>query len=77
MPSGLESSSSHRQKNVSKTFKVSRRKAGVIGAAANFFVPKFEKKEAVKNISFSIEKGEAVGFIGPNGKSHTVVSFLV
>ncbi len=61
-------------KNVSKTFKVSRRRAGAIGAAANFFVPKFEKKEAVKNISFNIEKGEAVGFIGPNGagKSTTV-----
>lgn len=61
-------------KNVSKTFKVSRRRAGAIGAVANIFAPKFEKKEAVKNISFNIEKGEAVGFIGPNGagKSTTV-----
>lgn len=61
-------------KNVSKTFKVSRRRAGAIGAMANVFAPKFEKKEAVKNISFNIEKGEAVGFIGPNGagKSTTV-----
>lgn len=61
-------------KNVSKTFKVSRRRAGAIGAVANVFAPKFEKKEAVKNVSFNIEKGEAVGFIGPNGagKSTTV-----
>lgn len=61
-------------KNVSKTFKVSRRRAGAIGAVANVFAPKFEKKEAVKNISFNIGKGEAVGFIGPNGagKSTTV-----
>lgn len=61
-------------KNVSKAFKVSRRRAGAVGTVANLFVPKFDKKEAVKNISFDIEKGEAVGFIGPNGagKSTTV-----
>lgn len=61
-------------KNVSKTFRVSKRKSGVPGMIANLFVPRFEKKEAVKNISFSIEQGEMVGFIGPNGagKSTTI-----
>lgn len=61
-------------KDISKTFKVSKRRGGVPGMLANLFVPKFERKEAVKNISFSIEKGEMVGFIGPNGagKSTTI-----
>lgn len=61
-------------KDVSKTFKISKRRSGVPGMLANLFVPKFDKKEAVKDISFSIEQGEMVGFIGPNGagKSTTI-----
>jgi len=60
--------------NVSKTFKVSKRNAGIPGMVANMFLPKYELKEAVKGISFSIEQGEMVGFIGPNGagKSTTI-----
>ncbi len=53
--------------NVSKTYKINKRKAGFTGMAANLFAPKYEKKEAVREISFSIEQGEMVGFIGPNG----------
>lgn len=61
-------------KNISKTFKISKRRSGVPGMLANLFMPKYEKKEAVKNISFDIEKGEMAGFIGPNGagKSTTI-----
>lgn len=59
---------------VSKTFRINKRKAGVTGMIANLFVPKYEKKQAVKDISFTIEQGEMVGFIGPNGagKSTTI-----
>lgn len=61
-------------KNVSKSFKISKRAKGIPGAVANLFVPKYEKKQAVKDISFQIEQGEMVGFIGPNGagKSTTI-----
>ena len=61
-------------KEVSKTFQVSKRSAGIPGMLANLVVPKYEKKVAVKDISFSIEEGEMVGFIGPNGagKSTTI-----
>ncbi len=60
--------------NISKTYKVSKRKSGIPGMLANLFVPKFENKEAVKDVSFSIEQGEMVGFVGPNGagKSTTI-----
>ncbi|MBQ9767837.1 MAG: ATP-binding cassette domain-containing protein [Lachnospiraceae bacterium] len=60
--------------DVSKSFRVSKRSAGIPGMLANLIVPKFEKKQAVQNISFSIEAGEMVGFIGPNGagKSTTI-----
>ena len=60
--------------NISKKYKISKRKSGIPGMLANLFVPKFENKEAVKDISFSIEKGEMVGFVGPNGagKSTTI-----
>lgn len=59
---------------VSKAFRVSRRSAGIPGMLANLIRPKYEKKQAVNNITFSIEEGEMVGFIGPNGagKSTTI-----
>ncbi len=61
-------------KNVSKTFKVSKRAAGIPGMIANLVAPKYEYKQAVNYVSFSIEEGEMVGFIGPNGagKSTTI-----
>ena len=36
------------------------------------FRPKYEILRAVNDINFGIEKGEAVGYVGPNGcgKSH-------
>lgn len=54
-------------KNVSKTFKVSKRASGIPGMLANLVAPKYEKRKAVRDVSFSIEQGEMVGFIGPNG----------
>lgn len=60
--------------NISKTFKITKRKTGFKGALSNIFHPEYEHKKAVNNISFNIQEGEMVGFIGPNGagKSTTV-----
>ena len=57
-------------KNISKTFKVPIRE----GILMSFFNRKYKYIKAIDNISFSIKKGEIVGYIGPNGagKSTTI-----
>ncbi len=52
---------------VEKTFRVSKRRKGLAGLAANLVHPKYEYRKAVADMDFSIEEGEMVGFIGPNG----------
>lgn len=60
--------------NVNKVFKVSKRKKGLVGMAANLIHPQYEYKKAVCDMNFAIEEGDMVGFIGPNGagKSTTI-----
>ena len=53
--------------DVSKAFRISKRSAGIPGMLANLVAPRYEKKEAVKEVSFQINRGEMLGFIGPNG----------
>lgn len=57
-------------KNISKTFKLPIRE----GILKSFFNRKYKYIKAIDNISFSIKKGEIVGYIGPNGagKSTTI-----
>lgn len=61
-------------KNISKTFKVPVRNAGLKETMRSFFHRKYNYVHAVKDISFNIEQGEIVGYIGPNGagKSTTI-----
>lgn len=61
-------------KHVNKTFKVPKKTNERFGALKNFFNRKYEYIKAIQDISFSIKKGEIVGYIGPNGagKSTTI-----
>lgn len=61
-------------RDLSKSFKISKRKEGAFGAVRTLFSREYQVKEAVQNVSFSITKGEIVGYIGPNGagKSTTI-----
>ena len=52
---------------LSKNFKVKIKEKGFKGSLKSLIKPKYNIVKAVKNVSFSIEKGEMIAFIGPNG----------
>jgi ABC-2 type transport system ATP-binding protein len=60
--------------NLNKTFKVTKRNAGVASAIKTLFKPEHTTVQALQDISFKIDEGEIVGYIGPNGagKSTTI-----
>ena len=61
-------------KNLSKIFKKPIRGEGLKGMIKTLFSRKYEAIPAVKEVSFNIEQGEIVGYIGANGagKSTTI-----
>src|SRR5688572_15129250 len=60
--------------NVRKIYKVSQKEPGVKGAVKALFRPRHRLITAVDGISFQVEAGEMVGYIGVNGagKSTTI-----
>lgn len=61
-------------KGIKKYYKVAKREKGMLSTMKHLLYRQYEEKKAVDDISFSIKKGEIVGFIGPNGagKSTTI-----
>jgi ABC-2 type transport system ATP-binding protein len=53
--------------DLSKTYRVAERQAGLIGAVRGLVRRTYRSIEALKGISLSIGRGELVGVIGPNG----------
>jgi ABC-2 type transport system ATP-binding protein len=58
-------------RNLSKTYRVPEREAGLLASIQSLWVRKYRNVEAVRDISFSIAAGEIVGFLGPNGAGKT------
>ncbi|MEW6093650.1 MAG: ATP-binding cassette domain-containing protein, partial [Chloroflexota bacterium] len=59
---------------LTKVFKIPQKDPGIRGAVKNLFRPKHQNKTAVDHITFNVEAGEIVGYIGVNGagKSTTI-----
>lgn len=61
-------------RNLVKTYRIAQRETGLSGSLKGLFRRKYKEIRALDGVSFSIGRGELVGYIGPNGagKSTTV-----
>ena len=57
--------------DLSKTYTVPVREAGLRAAVSSLFRSKTREVRAVDHISFKVKPGEVVGFLGPNGAGKT------
>ena len=58
-------------RGLTKTYKVYRKTEGLGAAVRGLFSREFTTVEAVKDASFTIDRGEMVAFLGPNGAGKT------
>ncbi|HIS49370.1 MAG TPA: ATP-binding cassette domain-containing protein [Candidatus Gallacutalibacter pullistercoris] len=54
-------------RNLCKEYRIVQTEKGISGAVKSLFHRQYTVKQAVNDVSFSLEKGEVVGYIGPNG----------
>ena len=59
--------------NLSKSFDVSSKLPGLKGTIKHFFKRETTSIKVIKNISFKIQKGEIIGFLGANGAGKTTI----
>ena len=60
-----------RVEHLKKEFEYYKKGTGLQGSLHNLFHREMLKKEAVKDISFSVERGEMIELLGPNGAGKT------
>ena len=60
--------------NLKKGYRIAKKSAGMMGNLRHLVMPRYDTLEAVRGISFRIEEGESVAFLGLNGagKSTTI-----
>ena len=64
-------------KDLSKSFKIFKRKPGLKGALESFFKRNYFTFTAIKNINLNINKGEIIGILGENGAGKTTLIKLM
>lgn len=64
-------------KGLSKTYRVYRKKEGLLAAVRGLIRPEYALVEAVRSIDLTIERGEFVAFLGPNGAGKTTTLKLL
>ena len=64
-------------KDINKSFKLFKRKAGLKGALKSFFKRDYYQFHALKNISLNINEGEIIGILGENGAGKTTLIKLM
>ncbi|HEV3164912.1 MAG TPA: ATP-binding cassette domain-containing protein, partial [Isosphaeraceae bacterium] len=57
--------------DLTKVYRVSQKKTGVLGALRGLYKRDYKEVLAVDHVSFTIEPGEMVAFLGPNGAGKT------
>ena len=53
--------------HLGKAYPVAVKQPGLRGTLSHFFRRRYRLIKAVERVSFQIEPGEVVGFLGPNG----------
>jgi len=63
-----------RVEGLNKTFRVARRRKGLLGGLRSVVDPEVRVVHAVQDLSLNVERGEMIGLVGPNGagKSTTI-----
>ena len=60
-------------KNITKSFKLFKRDAGLKGAIQSFFNRKYKIFTALQDINLEINEGEIIGILGENGAGKTTL----
>ena len=63
--------------NISKSFKIFKRQAGLKSAFKSFINRKYQIFHALQNINLNVEEGEIIGILGENGAGKTTLIKLM
>ena len=63
--------------NITKSFKLFKRSAGLKGSIQSFFNRQYENFTALNNINLNIQEGEIIGILGENGAGKTTLIKLM